>query len=120
MKILFCCMIIAVTACHPKPSSGSSSPDILRVTVQQVLDSAALVGETVAITGRCLAPPVSRSDWQLEDGGAAVYVSEEYPPDCGAATAARSAVTILALVAQDTLPSLGTHPGRVRRNLLRK
>lgn len=115
-------------ACHP--ASGGSTPTPAKVSVHDVLTTPSLVGKAVEVTGRCLGysvptlakgpPPVTRSDWQLEDGGEAVWVNGTLPPGCTATTPAESASTISAVVAQDTTASLGGQAPLVRQYLVRR
>ena len=96
----------------------------------QVLTTASLAGKAVSVTGTCLGytvptvakgpPPVTRSDWQLEDQGEAVWVTGPLPSGCQATMASAGAVTITAEVGQDTLPGIGGQGGVVRRYLLRR
>ena len=98
------------------------------VTVRDLLDSDAYVGKRVQVTGRCHGyaadiavgpPPVSRSDWKLVDGGAAIFVSGRLPPGCSPTEGSAEHTTILALVAQDTLPAFGDRAATARRYLVR-
>jgi hypothetical protein len=99
-------------------------------TVREVLDSSALVGQRIRVAGRCLGygsnlaegtPPRTRSDWQLESDGAAIYVVGALPPRCSAmeGEGGEDTVTITAIVAEDTLPAPDGGPGRPRRYLMR-
>ena len=129
---------LTISRIPPKPGTGESRPIVAprrqleeampTVTVREVLDSNALVGRRVWITGRCLGysateavggPPLTRSDWQFEDGGRAIYVSGRLPEGCSSTEGSTKRTVILALVAQDTLPSLGNRPATPRRYLLR-
>ena len=113
-----------------RPANGGAAPEPQRVTVHDVLTRSNLVGRRVAITGRCLgytvptiaqgSPPVTRSDWQLEDGGEAVWVTGPLPEGCSATTAAPGPSSITATVAQDTLPALGGQNGTPRQYLVRR
>jgi hypothetical protein len=95
-----------------------------------LLASNALVGRMVEVTGRCLgyssptvaqgSPPVTKSDWQLEDGGEAIWVTGAMPDGCTATEPAAEASTIQATVAQDELPDLGGYGKTMRRYLVRK
>jgi hypothetical protein len=132
VKIPLLLLVGAAVACQPRanPDPVTTSPDTASVTVAQVIDSASLVGRTVSVTGRCLGyqvpavaigpPPLTRSDWQLEDGGVAVFVSGAYPAGCSATAGSTTPTTVVALVAQDTLPALGNRPATARRYLVRK
>lgn len=69
----------------PTPSRGDT------VSVQAlVAEPARHAGRTVSVRGRCLgwngpamgSGPITRSDWQLGDGGQAVWVSAPYPAGC--------------------------------------
>ena len=117
-----------LAACHPANSGSAPAP--LKVSVHEVLTTPSLVGKAVEVSGRCLgysvptlakgSPPVTRSDWQLEDKGEAVWVNGPMPEGCTATTPAESASTISALVAQDTLPILGGGKPEARQYLVRK
>jgi hypothetical protein len=124
-------LILALAAAPGcRPANGGAAPEPQRVTVHDVLTRPSLVGRRVTVTGRCLgytvptvaqgSPPVTRSDWQLEDRGEAVWVSGPLPEGCTATTAASGPSTIVATVAQDTLPALGAQGGRVRQYLIRR
>lgn len=97
-------------------------------TITEVLNSDAYVGKRIRVTGRCLGyaaaiavgpPPLTRSDWQFEQDGVAIFVSGPLPQGCSATRGASEPTTILALVAEDTLRALGNKPGTRRRYLLR-
>lgn len=130
MKRLQIAMVTAAlsAACHP--AKGGSVPTPARVSVHDVLTTPSLAGKTVEVTGRCLGysvptiakgtPPVTRSDWQLEDRGEAVWVTGGLPPGCTATTPAESVSTISAVVAQDTTAGLGGQGSVVRQYLVRR
>jgi hypothetical protein len=97
-------------------------------TVRELLASDADVGRTVRVAGRCAgystplaegAPPLTRSDWQLEDEGVAIYVSGPLPAGCSATGGSQARSTIVAQVAQDTMPAAGDRPAAPRRYLVR-
>ena len=101
------------------------------VAVRELVASGAYVGKRVHVTGRCLGyssagslgpPPLTRSDWQLQSSGASIFVSGPLPTGCSATDAGTGTgatpVTILARVAEDTLPSLGKQRGAPRRYLV--
>lgn len=107
---------------------ASSAPADSVVTVRDVLARPELVGRTVTVTGRCLGygtirasgpPPRTRSDWQLAEGAAAVWVTGARPTDCSATEGSTHDDTITARVAQDTVRVVATDPGQVRRYLVR-
>jgi len=104
------------------------SESIQPVTVKELLASSALVGRRVRVVGRCLGysaavapggPPRTRSDWQLEDNGVAIYVTGQLPSGCSATEGSKERPTILAIVAEDTLPARGDRPPTPRRYLVR-
>ncbi|HXG43459.1 MAG TPA: hypothetical protein VNJ71_01745 [Gemmatimonadales bacterium] len=113
--------------CQPA-KAGAGAPSPLRVTVQDVLTQPGLVGKTVVVSGTCLgysvptiavgSPPVTRSDWQLEDAGDAVWVTGPLPEGCTATGGATGRTRITAAVAQDTLPGLGGEKPRLRQFLV--
>ena len=100
----------------------------LDVSVRELLASSAHVGKTVRVAGRCLGygkivaegtPPLTRSDWQLEDGGLAIYVSGPLPEGCSPTEGSQTVSTIYARVAQDTLRGFGNQEPKARRYLVR-
>ncbi|HEU4628650.1 MAG TPA: hypothetical protein VFS08_02865 [Gemmatimonadaceae bacterium] len=112
------------------PVHAGAAPDTGTATasVRELLDSSALVGRVVRVTGLCLGygrptaagpQPRTRSDWQLQADGATIWVTGRRPPDCSATEGATAETTIEARVAEDTLPSLGGSGGRTRRYLVR-
>lgn len=124
---------LGLAGCHaaggqatPMPDGGSPVP----ATVHEVLTRPSLTGRLVQVRGTCLgystptvaagAPPATRSDWQLEDQGEAVWVTGALPTGCSATQPAAAPSTITALVAQDTLPGLGGRPGVARRFLINR
>ena len=125
-------ILLGAAACRPAQGGEAPAPNggPTSVTVHQVLTTASLAGKSVSITGTCLGysvptvakgpPPVTRSDWQLEDQGEAVWVTGPLPSGCQATMASAGAVTITAEVGQDTLPALGGQAGVVRRYLVRR
>ncbi|MEO8636821.1 MAG: hypothetical protein ABI587_16215 [Gemmatimonadales bacterium] len=130
---LLAALTLCVAACHQNNGAGSPPPsggDPTTATVHEVLTKPALVGRILNVTGRCLgysAPflakgpsPLTRSDWQLEDQGEAVWVSGAMPTGCSATQPAVSPSTISALVAQDTLPILGGNGPSPRQYLVRQ
>ena len=97
-------------------------------TVQAILSSDTLIGRRVRVTGRCVGygrivavggPPRTRSDWQLEDGGSAIYVTGSLPAGCDALQGSEQRTTIIVTVAEDTLPARGERPATSRRYLIR-
>ena len=123
----------AAVAAEPKPvphvhPGALPAPN---VAVRELVASGAYVGKRVHVTGRCLGyssagslgpPPLTRSDWQLQSSGASIFVSGPLPTGCSATDAGSGTgatpVTILARVAEDTLPSLGKQRGAPRRYLV--
>ena len=110
------------------PITAPRREEIPLVTVRDLLDSDVYVGKRVQVTGRCHGyaagvavgpPPVTRSDWQLVDGGAAIFVSGRLPPGCSPTEGSAQRTTVLALVAQDTLSALGNRAATARRYLVR-
>jgi len=92
-----------------------------------VRDSAAFVGRTITVRGRCLEisairaqgpPPRARSDWQIDDGDVALFVVGPRPADCPVAEGSRANLMVTARVAEDTVPlRIGGVP-QARRFLL--
>ena len=125
--------LIILGACRSANGGGAQTPAPgapTTATVHELLASNALVGRMVEVTGRCLgyssptvaqgSPPVTRSDWQLEDGGEAIWVTGPMPDGCTATEPATEPSTIQATVAQDELPDLGGYGKTMRRYLVRK
>lgn len=125
--------LIILSACRSANGGGAQTPapgPPTNATVHELLASNALVGRMVEVTGRCLgyssptvaqgSPPVTRSDWQLEDGGEAIWVTGPMPDGCTATEPATEPSTIQATVAQDELPDLGGYGKTMRRYLVRK
>ena len=124
-------LLAGLAACHPAKQSAPAptGSDPRTATVHQVLTDATLVGLRVEVMGKCLgyssptiakgSPPLTRSDWQLEDRGEAVWVSGAMPEGCSATEPAQSASAITAYVAQDTLRAFGGAPAEPRRYLVR-
>ena len=120
-------------SCRSANGGGAQTPapgPPTATTVHALLASNALVGKMVEVTGRCLgyssptvaqgSPPVTKSDWQLEDGGEAIWVTGPMPEGCTATEPAADPSTIQATVAQDELPGLGGYGKTERRYLVRK
>jgi hypothetical protein len=130
MKYLLVTLLAAASAAACHAAKGGTVPGPQKVSVHDVLTKPSLVGMAVEVTGRCLgysvptiakgSPPVTRSDWQLEDQGEAVWVTGPMPDGCSATTPAPAAGPISALVAQDTMPGLGGRKPAVRQYLVRR
>ena len=125
--------LLIMAACRSANGGGAQRPapgPPTTATVHELLASDALVGRVVEVTGRCLgyssptvakgSPPVTRSDWQLEDGGEAIWVSGPLPEGCTATEPAANPSMIQAKVAQDELPDLGGYGKTRRRYLVRQ
>jgi hypothetical protein len=127
-RVLLALTIVAGAAgCRPANSGATPEPE--RVSVHDVLTKPSLVGHLVQVTGTCLGystpiakgpPPRTRSDWQLEDAGEAVWVTGPLPEGCTATTPGSVPGPIRATVAQDTIPSLGGEKPTPRQYLVRK
>lgn len=134
-------MAVLSTGCTGTPeqrdgSVGDSSPPAappvaipedlssteVSTSLRDVVASGALVGRRVRVRGRCLAmqregkPPRARDAWQLSADGVFVYVTGPLPAGCRAMGAVM--VTIVAVVAEDTLPAIGDLPPAPRRFLV--
>jgi hypothetical protein len=123
-------LLAALAGCQPKnQSTPAPVGQPVKATVHEVLSGGNLRGQMVEVTGTCLgysaptiargSPPLTRSDWQLEDQGEAVWVSGPLPEGCTATTPATGPGSITALVAEDTLPGLGGGAPSPRRYLVR-
>lgn len=95
------------------------------VSLRDVVTSNALVGRRVRVIGRCPSPAAGRAldrparmrdAWLLEADGVAVFVTGPPPRVCS--TSGASALTIIAVVAEDTLPAIADLPPAPRRYLL--
>lgn len=116
--LLFAGVVGFQPAASGGPAPAGTPP---AVTVRQVLTTQALVGETVVVSGRCIAKdtpaiakgsrPLAARPWQIEDNGVAAWVVGPIPTSC-----AGGAVVITAQVAQDSLPRLS--PARTVRQYL--
>ncbi len=123
-------LVAGASDCH-RGGAGAAAPagGTTPTTVHAILTTPALVGRVVEVSGRCLgystptvakgSPPLTRSDWQLEDQGEAVWVSGPLPSGCTSTTPATSPGLITGTVAQDTLPGLGGQAPTPRQYLLR-
>ncbi|MEO8138134.1 MAG: hypothetical protein ABI742_00750 [Gemmatimonadota bacterium] len=119
-----------LAGCHPG-GNGAPAPagGPLKTTVHAVLTTPSLTGRMVEVNGRCLgysaptiakgSPPLTRSDWQLEDQGEAIWVSGPLPAGCTSTTPASAPGLVTATVAQDTLPGLGGQSAAPRQYLVR-
>jgi len=103
--------------------------DIGWVTVHDLLAGSSHVGHRVRVEGRCLGyssplvitgPPVTRSDWLLEDSGEAIYVSGVFPAECSPTDGSDERITVLGLVQQDTIGTQGDGTPILRRFLVRE
>jgi hypothetical protein len=114
-----------------KPNAEAEKPidqsEIRDVTVRDVLSDPAFAGRAIRISGTCLGyakpvaeggPPLTRSDWQLEDGGVAIWVSGPVPDGCSPTEGSKTRSTIAARVAQDTLQAFGGKAPKARRYLI--
>jgi len=119
----------------PPPSGGEDSAvggtgvrdTIPHVRVIELLERRDWNGLLVRVRGRCLGyrvppvatggPPRTRSDWQLEAEGVAIYVTGPLPEGCSATQGGNTELSLVARVAEDSLPALGGQPSRARRYL---
>ncbi len=97
------------------------------VPLQEILAGGAEPGERVRVEGLCIGysrvmavgpQPRTRSDWQLVQGEAAVWVAGPYPAGCSGAVAAETPGTYTFVVSVDTLPALGSALPRPRVYLI--
>ncbi len=97
------------------------------VPLQEILAGAAQPGERVRVEGLCIGysrvvavgpQPRTRSDWQLVQGDAAVWVAGPYPAGCSGTEPAQAPGTYPVVVAVDTLAALGGAPPRPRYYLI--
>lgn len=93
------------------------------VRLQDILAGEAQPGERVRVEGLCIGyarvvaagpQPRTRSDWQLVQGDAAVWVAGPYPAGCSGTEPAQRPGTYTVVVGVDTLPALGGAPPRPR------
>jgi hypothetical protein len=115
----------ATASTSPRPSKQKKGSE--KVRLADVIDSSGWVGRTVRTAGRCRGygaasdagpPPISRSDWLLEDEGMSVYVNGAFPAGCPADSGVGARVTVVARIAEDTLRLLGARTGKPRRYLV--
>jgi hypothetical protein len=130
-----------LAACH---SGGAGASDeapraatvpavdvaLREATVRDILGRTAHVGELVRVAGHCVAvggqgsesrvgePPVSPTDWLLASDGVSVFVTGAPPASCGSLERGADSVTIVARVAEDTLPTAEGIPAAPRRYLV--
>ena len=121
----------ALDSARPTEATPISVPkrtEVPTLTVAELVATAAYVGGRVRVTGRCLGygvqaatggPPLTRSDWLLEDRGETIYVSGALPEGCSATQGSETPTTILVEVAQDTLRPFGKQAPTPRRYLIR-
>ncbi len=116
-------------ACSSNTSQGrlGDAQAVPAISIREIVSSEAWVGRRVVVTGRCLGyaasvavggPPVTRSDWQLEEDELAIFVSGSLPVGCSATGGSEGQTTITAVVQQDTL-RMGDLSGTTRRYLVR-
>lgn len=105
------------------PNDRGAEP--LAASLRDVMATNALVGRRVRVRGRCLPregdhlpaqPPRSSGEWQLAADGIAVFVVGPLPGHC--AVRGDVVVTIIAVVAEDTLAAIGDLPPSPRRFLV--
>jgi hypothetical protein len=107
-----------------RDSSHRMGPNSDRPTVRTILNEPLYVGKLVSLSGLCAeyghlaegGPPKTRSDWQLSQDGAAIYVTGPMPPGCLAASSPPT-VTITAKVRGDTIVVNSPSTRRTRRYL---
>ena len=97
------------------------------VPLQELLAGGAQPGERVRVEGLCIGyarvvaagpQPRTRSDWQLVQDDAAVWVAGPYPAGCSGTEPAQAPGTYTVVVAVDTLAALGGAPPRPRVYLI--
>jgi hypothetical protein len=98
------------------------------VNLSSIVRSNKFVGSTLAVTGECVGyakqvavggQPRTRSDWQLQDSTAAIWVVGKFPPGCLAVGSNGARVSVMARVAEDTIIMLDrTSSKEPRRYLL--
>jgi hypothetical protein len=105
------------------PNDRGAAP--LAASLRDVMATNALVGRRVRVRGRCLPregdhlpaqPPRSSGEWQLAADGIAIFVVGPLPSYC--AVRGDVVVTIIAVVAEDTLAAIGDLPPSPRRFLV--
>lgn len=96
-----------------KSERRSITPEVLR-------RSPTLIGQTVAVEGRCGGylgsvepPPISRSDWLLIGTHESVYVVGEPPAGCSSPNGGQALVTVVGEVAADSIPSSNGYQRRI-------
>ena len=106
---------------------AAPSSSRLEVSVRELVNGAVHVGKVVRTRGQCIgystpvaegSPPRTRSDWQLEDDGIAVWIVGAFPTGCTGAGGDGTIITVSGLVAEDTVVALNGR-AHVRRFLIR-
>lgn len=133
MRLLVAGLAVALMACDGqttlRPTVSARTAPVstdTALTLRAVLHDRASVGRRVRVQGRCIAPaweyqlgrpPRLVNGWQLEADGVAVFVVGPLPRAC-AEGSSHAMITILALVAEDSLPAIGDLPPSPRRYLV--
>jgi hypothetical protein len=129
-------VLLMLGACSPAPrrpdrgrvSVPGPGPRSLRVS-ELIRSADTLVGEVVEVRGACAGwggpapgpPPLTRSDWQLQEDSVAVWVSGPLPRGCDPVNPSLARVyEIRARVACDTLTAGGRGEPAVRHFLKRR
>lgn len=132
MWLVFVLSVALLSAClqgreseaEPANAGEALPSDTVSATVSEIVASRVPVGRIVRVTGTCLdvphllpigPPPRTRHDWQIADGDAAIYVTGSVPIACSE----RARVTIVARVAESTLPANEGGPTGTSRYLVR-
>lgn len=131
--VLAAALVAALPACqsrsvameHEESAESAAAAPPRQTTVREVLGKQLSSGQVVAVSGDC-APAGSRDDvglppaggepWLLRADGIAVYVMGAAPATCATGS---DSVTIVARVAEDTIPGTGSIPPAPRRYLVR-
>lgn len=118
--MILACAAALLAACarvqsgsQPGPESSAAASGVR--DVREILAGAVAVDATVSVQGTCIRmdekvafgpAPITRSDWQMRDvaqAQQAIWVVGERPVDCGYDKGSATPVTILAVVARDTV-----------------
>jgi len=106
---------------------GGGISDTVAATVAELVTSEKFVGKVVTVEGRCAGwssdlaaggPPVTRSDWVLEDGKEGIYVTGPLPAGCSSTGGSEETISIVARVAEDSVRVLGEDGGGKTRRYL--
>ncbi len=107
--------------------AAATLTEVTKITVAELMEQSGYVGSIVTVEGRCAGwnselvaggPPVTRSDWVLEDGDAGIYVNGSLPDGCSATEGSDRRVMIKAKVGEVATLSPGSTSTKSRCYLI--